>query len=103
MMEGCARMTADQIILLVYSILLEAGGAMGFIKAGSKASVIASTAFAVVIFLFIFKVFPIEYAWTVVAFLILFFGSRFARSKKFMPNGLMLILSIITLVLIRIF
>ena len=96
-------MSADQIILLIYAILLEAGGAMGFIKAGSTASVIASTAFAVVIFLFIFNVIPIEYAWTVLAFLVLFFGSRFARSKKFMPNGMMAILSIITLILIRVF
>ena len=96
-------MTADQIILLIYTILLEAGGAMGFIKAGSKASVIASTIFAVVIFLFIFGVLPIAYAWTVVAFLILFFGSRFARGRKFMPNGLMLVLSIVTLILIRVF
>ncbi|HVK57556.1 MAG TPA: TMEM14 family protein [Candidatus Kapabacteria bacterium] len=96
-------MTADQIILLIYAILLEAGGAMGFIKAGSKASVIASTIFAVVIFLFIFGVLPIEYAWTVVAFLVLFFGSRFARGRKFMPNGLMLVLSIVTLILIRVF
>lgn len=96
-------MTADQIILLIYSILLEAGGAMGFIKAGSKASVIASTAFAVVIFLFIFNVFPIEYAWTVIAFLILFFGMRFVKGRKFMPNGMMLILSIVTLILIRVF
>ena len=96
-------MTADQIILLIYAILLEAGGAMGFIKAGSKASVIASTAFALIIFLFIFKVLPIAYVWTVLAFLILFFGSRFARSKKFMPNGMMLILTIATLVLIQVF
>ena len=96
-------MSADQIILLIYAILLEAGGAMGFIKAGSKASVIASTAFALVIFLFIFNVIPIQYAWTVLAFLVLFFGSRFARSKKFMPNGMMAILSVITLILIRVF
>jgi uncharacterized membrane protein (UPF0136 family) len=96
-------MTADQIILLIYAILLEAGGAMGFIKAGSKASVIASTTFAVVIFLFIFNILPIAYAWTVVAFLILFFGMRFAKSRKFMPNGLMLVLSIVTLGLLRVF
>jgi len=96
-------MTADQIILLIYSILIEAGGMMGFIKAGSKASVIASTIFAAIIFLFIFGVLPISYAWTVVAFLILFFGMRFAKGKKFMPNGLMLVLSIVTLVLIQVF
>jgi len=68
-------MTADQIVLLIYAILLEAGGMMGFIKAGSKASVIASTIFAVIIFLFIFYVLPIAYVWTVLAFLILFFAS----------------------------
>ena len=96
-------MTADQIMLLIYSILLEAGGAMGFIKAGSKASIIASTIFAAIIFLFIFDVIPIAYAWTVVAFLILFFGMRFAKGKKFMPNGLMLVLSIVTLILIQVF
>ena len=96
-------MTADQIILLIYCILLEAGGAMGFIKAGSKASVIASTIFAVIIFLFIFDVLPIAYVWTVLAFLILFFGMRFAKGKKFMPNGMMLILTIVTLVLVQVF
>jgi uncharacterized membrane protein (UPF0136 family) len=94
-------MTADQIVLLIYSILLEAGGAMGFIKAGSKASVIASTIFAVIIFLFIFHVLPIAYVWTVLAFLILFFGMRFAKGKKFMPNGMMLMLTIVALVLVQ--
>ena len=82
-------MTADQIILLIYAILIEAGVAMGFIKAGSKASVIASTIFAVIIFLFIFDVLPIAYAWTVVAFLILFFGTRFAKGKKAMANSML--------------
>jgi uncharacterized membrane protein (UPF0136 family) len=94
-------MTADQIVLLIYAILLEAGGMMGFIKAGSKASVIASTIFAVVIFLFIFGVLPIAYVWTVLVFLILFFGMRFAKGKKFMPNGMMLVLTIATLVLVQ--
>lgn len=96
-------MTADQIILLIYAILLEAGGAMGFIKAGSKASVIASTIFAVIIFLFIFAVLPIAHVWTVLAFLILFFGMRFAKGRKFMPNGMMLILTIVTLILVQVF
>src|SRR5687768_1553993 len=95
------EMTSDQIILLIYAILLEAGGAMGFIKAGSKGSVIASTIFAVIIFLFILKVLPIAYAWTVLAFLIVFFGMRLARGGKFMPNGMMLILTVLTLVLVQ--
>jgi uncharacterized membrane protein (UPF0136 family) len=93
-------MTADQIVLFIYAILLEAGGLMGLIKAGSKASIIASTIIAAILFLFIFNVLPIAYAWIFLAFLVLFFGMRFAKSKKFMPNGMMLILSIVTLVLI---
>ena len=96
-------MTADQIILLIYCVLLVLGGLMGFIKAGSKASIIASSVFAAILLLFIFGVLPIEYTWTVVAFLIVFFGMRFMKGKKFMPNGLMLVLSIVTLVLIQVF
>lgn len=93
-------MTADQIVLLIYALLLEAGGLMGLIKAGSKASIVASTIIAAILFLFVFKVLPIAYAWAFVLFLVLFFGMRFARSRKFMPNGMMLILSIVTLILI---
>jgi uncharacterized membrane protein (UPF0136 family) len=96
-------MTADQIVLLIYCALLVLGGLMGLIKAGSKASIIASSAFAAILLLFVFGVLPIAYAWTVLAFLILFFGMRFMKGKKFMPNGLMLVLSIVTLILIQVF
>lgn len=89
---------ADQIILIVYCVLLLAGGAMGLIKAGSKASIIASTIFAVILLLFVIDVFPLDLAWTVLAFLVLFFGMRFAKGRKFMPNGMMLVLTAVTLV-----
>jgi uncharacterized membrane protein (UPF0136 family) len=89
----------DQIILLVYTVLLELGGVMGFVKAGSKASLIASSIFAVILLLFIF-VFPIQYAWTVLVALLAFFGKRFARTKKVMPAGMMVGLTLITLILL---
>jgi uncharacterized membrane protein (UPF0136 family) len=38
----------------------------------------------------------------VLVFLILFFGMRFAKGKKFMPNGMMLILTIVTLILVQV-
>jgi uncharacterized membrane protein (UPF0136 family) len=44
-------MSSDQIILVVYIVLLELGGLMGFLKAGSKASLIASSIFAAVLVL----------------------------------------------------
>ena len=93
--------TTDQIILLIYCVLLELGGLMGFLKAGSKASLIASSAFVAVLLLFVFGVFEIRYAWAVLFVLILFFGSRLSKSKKFMPNGMMLILTVLTIVLLK--
>ncbi len=70
-----------------------AGGLMGFVKAGSKASLIASTAFSLVLILFQFEILPFKYHVWVLLFLLVFFGMRLAKSKKFMPNGLMTILS----------
>ena len=92
-------MTGDQIILLVYVLLLEMGGLMGFLKAGSKASLIASSIFAVVLLLFVFGVLPFAYNWIVLVFLLVFFGMRLAKSKKMMPNGMMVVLTILALVL----
>lgn len=90
-------MSKTQVVLLVYTALMEMGGLMGFLKAKSKASLIASSIFSAILILFVFGILPIQYAWTVVGFLLVFFGMRLVKSKKFMPNGLMTILSALTL------
>jgi uncharacterized membrane protein (UPF0136 family) len=102
-MGTSGRMSSDQIILLVYIVLLELGGLMGFLKAGSKASLIASSIFAAVLVLFVFNILPIGYAWVVLAFLLVFFAKRLIRSKKMMPNGMMVILSLLALILLQVF
>jgi uncharacterized membrane protein (UPF0136 family) len=82
------------IILWIYIVLLLAGGLMGFIKAKSKASLIMSSIFAVLLALCATAVIrPFYIADFVVGFLLVFFGMRFAKGKKFMPSGLMLVLS----------
>ena len=86
-------------VLWVYIVLLFLGGLMGFIKAKSKASIIASSIFAAVLILFALDILPFRYHLAVLIFLLLFFGSRLLRSKKFMPNGMMTILTIITIAL----
>jgi uncharacterized membrane protein (UPF0136 family) len=86
-------------ILWVYIVLLVLGGLMGFVKAKSKASIIASTAFAAVLSLFALDILPFRYHPIVLAVLLVFFGMRLAKSKKFMPNGLMVILTLLALVL----
>lgn len=90
-------MTTAQIVLWVYIVLLELGGLMGFIKAGSKASLIASSIFAAILVLFALNILPFYLHWIVLVFLLVFFSMRFGKSKKFMPNGLMVILTILAL------
>ena len=86
-------------ILWVYIVLLVAGGLVGFLKAGSKMSLIMSVAFAVPLALSLLLKWPVVVGYFLLGFLFAFFGIRFTKSKKFMPNGLMMILSLVTLVL----
>jgi uncharacterized membrane protein (UPF0136 family) len=73
---------------------------MGFLKARSKASLIASLAFAIPLSLCAMRIIsePIV-ADILLMILLVFFGLRFARGRKFMPAGLMIILSIVALAL----
>jgi uncharacterized membrane protein (UPF0136 family) len=87
------------VILWIYIALMMLGGLMGFIKAGSKASLIASSAFSLLLVLFALDKFPFKHHVWVLLFLLIFFGGRFAKSKKFMPNGFMSLLSAIALIL----
>ena len=84
----------------IYIVLLVAGGLVGFFKAGSKASLIASTSFAAVLILCaIGVIFQPHVADIVLAVLLVFFAMRLGKSKKFIPNGLMVVLTIATLAL----
>lgn len=90
-------------ILWIYIAFLVLGGLVGFFKAGSKASLIASVSFAAVLSLSATGVIFQSYvADIVLAFLLVFFGMKLAKSKKFMPSGLMVILTVLALVLRRI-
>jgi uncharacterized membrane protein (UPF0136 family) len=51
----------------------------------------------------VLNILPIAYAWIVLAFLLVFFAKRLARSKKMMPNGMMVILSLLALILLQVF
>jgi uncharacterized membrane protein (UPF0136 family) len=98
-------MTNNEMVftLWAYTALLLAGGLMGFVKAGSRASLIASSVFAVPLVMASLGVFggaSALVAKCVVGFLLVFFGMKFAKGRKFMPAGMMTILSAVMLVLL---
>jgi|ERR1700677_3376818 uncharacterized membrane protein (UPF0136 family) len=81
-------------ILWIYIALLLVGGLMGFLKAGSKISLITATIFAVLLALCAKGIIaPFWVADVLVGLLLVVFGLRFAKGRKFMPSGLMLALS----------
>ncbi len=86
-------------ILWTYIILLIAGGLVGWLKAGSKASIIASVACAVPLVLAALLKWPNGIVAALLGVLAIFFGIRFLKGKKFMPSGLMMILSILAVIL----
>jgi uncharacterized membrane protein (UPF0136 family) len=82
-------------VLWIYIVLLLAGGVMGLVKAGSKISLITSTVFAVLLALCVTGVLrPFYIADILIGLLVVVFGIRFAKGRKFMPSGLMLALSL---------
>ncbi|MDA7680682.1 TMEM14 family protein, partial [bacterium] len=93
----------DLTILWVFIAMLIAGGVMGFVKAKSKASLIASLAFAIPLILSATGILPPLVADICLVILLIFFGKKYATGKKFMPAGLMTILSILTLLLRLVF
>lgn len=89
------------IILWVYIVLLLAGGLMGFLKAGSKISLITSVIFAVPLALCATKVIPqVPIAPILLGLLALVFGVRYVKKRKFMPSGLMAVVTSIVLVIV---
>ncbi|NBV24319.1 MAG: hypothetical protein EBS05_20675 [Proteobacteria bacterium] len=101
----CARsrynlraMTAPIVVLWIYIVLLVAGGLVGFLKAGSKASLIASSIFALPLVLAALGIVPAVVAEVVLGILLVYMGMKYAKTKKVMPSGVMAGLSAVALV-----
>jgi uncharacterized membrane protein (UPF0136 family) len=87
-------------VLWIYIVLLVVGGMIGFLKAGSRVSLISSVISAALLSLCAAHIiFQAYVADIVLAALLVLFGWRFAEKKKFMPAGFMLILTLVALVL----
>lgn len=91
-------------ILWIYIVFLVVGGLIGFFKAKSKVSLIMSVSFAALLVLTLIPgmldvAFARNLANVLMAVLLVVFGIRLAKTKKFMPAGMMLIVTLIVLIL----
>ena len=88
------------LVLWIYIVLLVVGGLIGFLKAGSKVSLIMSAAFAAALSLCALGILRVPYLVDgLLVALLLVFTMRLAKTKKFMPSGLMLVLTAAALAL----
>ena len=96
-----ARMNSfADAVLWVYILLLLVGGLFGFFKAGSKVSLITSAVSAAILALCALKIVFLPYMADVVMILLLVvFAIRLAKTKKFMPSGMMLAVTAVALAL----
>lgn len=90
-------------VLWIYIVLLLVGGLIGFFKGKSKVSLITSAVFAALLVLTtlhgVFRpTFASDLANIIMAILLVVFAIRLAKTRKFMPSGLMLIVTIAALV-----
>jgi uncharacterized membrane protein (UPF0136 family) len=84
-------------VLWVYIGLLIVGGLAGYLKAKSHISLYTSFVAAAILALCAFQIAPPIVADVLMGLLIVVFGIRFLRTRKIMPAGMMLLLTILAL------
>lgn len=88
-------------VLWIYILLLLGGGLMGFLKAGSKVSLITSAVSAALLILTLTGLFAPRVARgmadVIMAALLVVFAIRLTKTRKFMPSGLMLLVTAVAL------
>ena len=89
-------------VLWVYIVLLVVGGLIGFFKAKSKASLISSSVFAALLVLtavhgLLEPRVAMGLSNIIMAVVLVVFAIRLAKTKKFMPAGMLLILTLVAL------
>lgn len=97
-------MSVSATILWIYIILLLIGGMIGFLKAGSKISLLMSAVSAAILIIASIpsllqpgaRQIVIE---VILASLLVVFAIRLSKTRKFMPSGLMLALTVAALAL----
>jgi len=95
-------------VLWVYIVLLLVGGLIGFFKGKSKVSLIMSAVFAALLVLtavphILDHAFAKTLSNILMAVLLVVFAIRLAKTRKFMPSGLMLVVTLAALAVRNLF
>jgi uncharacterized membrane protein (UPF0136 family) len=88
------------IEIWIYGVIIILGGIMGFVKVGSKASLISGVGMGLALLVCGYgvsrgSVDSLMVAVVIAALLLVIFAIRFAKTKRFMPGGLLAILSLL--------
>jgi uncharacterized membrane protein (UPF0136 family) len=86
-------------ILWIYIGFLVVAGLLGFWLGKSKISLIMSVIFAIALSLCAASVLPSFWVAVLLSLLLIVFFARLRKTKKFIPAGLMLALTLLTLIL----
>lgn len=88
------------LIIALYGLLVAIGGIIGYVKARSQASLVAGVGSGVVLWIAAYitltnAINGLILAVCIAGELLVFFSLRWAKTRKFMPAGLMAILSLV--------
>jgi uncharacterized membrane protein (UPF0136 family) len=88
------------IVLWIYLAILVAGGIYGYVKAGSTVSLITSLVFGALLAVAAMGWFGWIHAGDLIlAILVVVFALRFQKTRRFMPAGMLTILTIAALLI----
>ena len=91
------------IEIWVYGVIMILGGIMGFVKVGSKASLISGVGMGLALLASGFGVWrgsadSLAVALVIAALLVVIFAIRYAKTRRFMPGGMLAVLSLVAVV-----
>ncbi len=91
--------------LLIYTFLMLIGGIIGYVKSGSLPSIVASGIFSSLLLIAAYRMFKRLKGGEILALINVlaldaFFTLRFSMNPKFMPAGLMIVLSNLMLIML---